>query len=73
VWQHWEIHAKFSESLAVGFAEVKIDGAIVVAQHARRTIRVGDTGNYFKCGLYRDPVNTATAILWHDNITFLAP
>lgn len=67
VWQHWKIHAKFSSNPAIGFAEVIVDDVVKVAQESRRTIIPGDTGNYFKMGIYRDPDNTATGILYYDN------
>lgn len=73
VWQRWVIEVLFHEDNAVGFASLWIDGVNVLPHHARRTMIVGDTGNYFKVGLYRDPVNTATAIRWLDNLIMTAP
>lgn len=73
VWQRWVLHAVFSDNAAVGFVEGWIDGALVFPKEFRKTLITGDTFCYFKNGLYRDPVNTATAILYHDNIIMTAP
>lgn len=73
VWQHWVLHVVFSDDIEVGYCEGWIDGELVFPKEFRRTMVVGDTGNYFKCGVYRDPVNTATAIIYHDNIRITAP
>lgn len=72
VWQRWVIKALFTEQ-TTGYASVWVDGVNVLPQHSRRTMVVGDTGNYFKNGIYRDPVNTATAIRWIDNLIITAP
>ena len=72
MWQRWVIKVLFTEQ-TTGYASVWIDGVNVLPQHSRRTMVVGDTGNYFKNGIYRDPVNTATAIRWTDNLIITAP
>ena len=33
------------------------------------TMIPGEPSNYLKIGIYRDPVNTATAILYYDNFS----
>jgi hypothetical protein len=68
-WQRWVIHAKFSDDDAVGFAEVTIDGAPVLPRTRMATMIPGESSNYLKIGIYRDPVNTATAILYYDNVS----
>ena len=68
-WQRWVIHAKFSDDDAVGFAEVTIDGAPVLPRTSMATMIPGEPSNYLKIGIYRDPVNTATAILHYDNFS----
>lgn len=72
VWQRWVIKIFFADQ-TTGYASVWIDGVNVLPQHSRRTLIVGDTGAYFKAGVYRDPVNTATAIRWLDNVIITAP
>jgi hypothetical protein len=71
VWQRWVIKTYFTDQ-TTGYASVWVDGVNVLPQHSRRTLVVGDTGAYFKAGVYRDPVNTATAIRWLDNIIITA-
>lgn len=73
VWQRWIVHAVFSDNLAVGYADVWVDGVKKINHEARRTMVVGDTSSYHKTGIYRDPVNTATAILYIDNIKMTTP
>jgi hypothetical protein len=68
-WQRWVIHAKFSDDEAVGFAEVTVDGAPVLPRTSMATMIPGEPSNYLKIGIYRDPVNTATAILYYDNVS----
>jgi hypothetical protein len=68
-WQRWVIHAKFSDDDAVGFAEVTVDGAPVLPRTSMATMIPGESSNYLKVGIYRDPVNTATAILYYDNFS----
>jgi len=73
-WQHWILHVIHADSSAVGRGEVWIDGVQKVPWHNRRTMIVGETANnYHKMGIYRDPVNTATQILWYDNFKVWAP
>lgn len=72
VWQRWVIKALFTEQ-TTGYASVWVDGVNVLPQHSRRTMKVGDTGCYFKAGIYRDEVNSATAIRWLDNVIITAP
>ena len=68
-WQRWVIHAKFSDDEAVGFAEVTVDGAPVLPRTSMATMIPGEPSNYLKIGIYRDPVNTATAKLYYDNFS----
>ncbi len=68
-WQRWVIHAKFSDDDAVGFADVTIDGAPILPRTSMATMIPGEPSNYLKIGIYRDPVNTATAILYYDNFS----
>jgi hypothetical protein len=68
-WQRWVIHAKDSDDDAVGFAEVTIDGAPVLPRTRMATMIPGESSNYLKMGIYRDPVNTTTAILDYDNFS----
>lgn len=72
-WQRWVIHVIFSDSLAVGRGSVWVDGVLKINDEARKTLVTGDTTCYFKCGTYRDPVNTATAISYYDNILITSP
>ncbi len=65
-WHRWEVHAKFST--IAGFAEVSIDGNVVLPVHTRRTMVAGEPDNYFKCGLYESSAETATRVVWHDNL-----
>lgn len=73
VWQRWVVHVLFHEDNTIGYAEVWLDGVKVLPKEFRRTMVVGDTGNYHKVGIYRDPVNSATAISYYDNIIITAP
>lgn len=66
-WQHWVWHIKFSQNGAVGFNEISIDGVPVLPLTHMVTINAGETFNYFKMGIYRDPDNSATGILFYDN------
>ena len=34
-----------------------------------KTMVPGEPSNYFKMGVYRDPVNTSTAVLYYDNFS----
>lgn len=72
-WQRWVLHVVFSDDEEVGFVEGWIDGELAFPKEFRRTMVVDDTSCYFKTGIYRDPVNTLTAILYHDNILITAP
>lgn len=72
-WQRWVVHTVFSDNVAVGYAEVWIDGSSVLSKEFRRTMVVADSGNYLKCGIYRDPVNSATAVLSYDNVLITSP
>lgn len=67
-WHRWEVHAKFST--IAGFAEVSIDGNVVLPVHTRRTMVAGEPDNYFKCGLYESSAETATRVVWHDNLAW---
>lgn len=68
-WQRWIVHAKFSADPAVGFIHVYVDGVEKLAKTFQRTMVVGDSGNYFKTGIYRDPAHTATMIRYVDNFS----
>lgn len=72
-WQRWVLHIMFSADEEIGFVEGWIDGELVFPKEFRKTMIPLDTGNYFKMGIYRDPVNTATAIVYHDNLIITAP
>lgn len=72
-WQRWVVHARFSEDPAVGYAEVWVDGVQKISHEFRRTLVPGDTSCYLKTGLYRDAVNTATAIHYIDNYKITSP
>jgi hypothetical protein len=69
VWERWIVHAVFSANPAVGFIECWVDGVQKVAPKFQRTMVIGDAGNYFKTGVYRDSVNTGTAIRYFDNFS----
>jgi hypothetical protein len=66
-WQRWVVHTKFSDDPTVGFVEVWVDGVQKMPKQFRRTMVPGDTGNYFKMGVYRDAAHTATMINYFDN------
>lgn len=72
-WQRWVCHIKFSDNPAVGYVEVWVDGVAKIPKEFRRTMAVGDTSSYHKLGVYRDAVNTATAIVYFDNLSYTAP
>jgi hypothetical protein len=68
-WQRWLVHIKFSDNAAIGYVDVTIDGAPKVSHYSMKTMVPGEPSNYFKMGIYRDPVNTSTAILYYDNFS----
>lgn len=72
-WQRWIVHVLFSDNPAVGFVDVWVDGVKKINHELRATMIDGDDGSYFKIGTYRDPVNTATSIVYVDNILITAP
>lgn len=72
-WQRWVVHVKFSDNPAIGYADVWVDGVLKINHEMRRTMVVGDDLCYFKCGTYRDPVNSVTAISYYDNLKITAP
>lgn len=72
-WQRWVVHAKFSEDPTVGYADVWVDGVLKISHEFRRTLIPRDKSCYLKTGIYRDPVNTATAVFYIDNYEITAP
>jgi Polysaccharide lyase len=68
-WQRWLVHIKFSDNAAIGYVDVTVDGARKVSHYSMKTMVPGEPSNYFKMGVYRDPVNTSTAILYYDNFS----
>lgn len=65
-WVRYVIHVMASPDPAVGFGEVWQDGELVLPRHSRRTMM--DTAHhYLKMGVYRDPANTATSVVYFDN------
>lgn len=72
-WQRWVLHVLFSDDPAVGYVDIWVDGVKKIDHELRATMIPGDTGSYFKIGNYRDPVNTATAILYLDNLAITGP
>jgi hypothetical protein len=73
VWQRWVLHVLFNEDPAIGYVDIWVDGTKVIDHELRATMIPSDTGSYFKIGNYRDPVNSATAIVNIDNILITAP
>lgn len=72
-WQRWVMHIKFSENAAVGYVDLWVDGVLKINHEFRKTLIPGDTSCYLKTGIYRDPVNTATGILYFDNFKITSP
>jgi hypothetical protein len=68
-WQRWLVHIKFSNNAAIGYVDVTIDGVPRVSHYNMKTMVPGEPSNYFKMGIYRDPVNTSTASLYYDNFS----
>ena len=73
VWQHWRIDALFHSNPATGWVKVWVDAVLEVDRSMATMLIGGGESNYHKTGIYRDPSNTATAILWHDNIVITDP
>jgi hypothetical protein len=70
-WVDYVVHAKFSRSKSIGWAEVYRDGVLTVPRHARANMNSGF--NYLKMGLYRDSRQKATAVMWADRFRVTAP
>ena len=68
VWQHWEYEVFFHPNAATGWVTLKVDGVVKINHEARATMIPAEPSNYFKTGIYRDSDNSATAILWIDNV-----
>ena len=73
VWHSYVLHLKFSQNPQLAFYEVRRDGEVVVP----RTVPKGPTlvgpRMYTKIGVYRHPSNTATMIVWHDDLVISGP
>ena len=66
-WVRYVVHFKAGLTSADGWAEVYQDGALTVAQHPRATVYNLDA-HYWKWGIYRNPIHTATSIVYLDNL-----
>lgn len=66
-WVRYLVHFKAATSSATGWGEVYQDGVLVLPSHPRATMADG-TDHYLKFGIYRNPVHTATNVVYLDNI-----
>jgi len=71
-WVRYVLHAKFSTSNSTGFIQIYQNGVEVVPQTPWYTL-YGSGNHYLKMGIYRDPDNTDTAVVYHDNLRITAP
>lgn len=70
VWVDYVLHAKFSRG-SDSWAEVHENGVLKVPRYDRPTML--DEFNYLKMGIYRDPVNTNTQVVFQDGLRVTAP
>jgi len=70
-WVNYVLHIKFSNNASVGYAEAWVNG--VKSPSIHRDATMASSSNYLKMGIYRDSVETNTAILWHDGLRVTAP
>ena len=70
-WVDYVLHVQFGRSIANGWAEVYRNGVLAVPRHARDNM--SSRSNYLKMGIYRDPRETTTAVMWQDGLRVTAP
>ena len=70
-WVDYTLHVLFSKDPRVGYVEGSENGV----QTLPKTFRATDsgTGTYLKQGIYRDPSDKTTSVIWHDGLTVSAP
>ena len=66
-WIDFIFHAKWSSDPAVGFAELSVDGQLVLPKLMTATQFPGEV-NYLKQGLYRDASIAPSASVFHDGM-----
>lgn len=72
-WVRYVVHALASPNPAVGFVEVFQDGVEALPLENRMTMRTDGQPHYMKMGTYRDSANTATSVVYFDNLKITAP
>jgi hypothetical protein len=73
VWHSYVIHVKFSQDPRVAFYEVSRDGQTVVPKTSPKKPNLVGPRLYMKLGIYRHPVNTATQVVWYDDVVISGP
>ena len=70
-WVDYRLHVVFSQDPSVGYVEGWENNVQTVPKTYRETD--SGTGTYLKQGIYRDPVDRTTSVIWHDGLTVSAP
>ena len=73
VWHSYLLHVKFSHDPRVAFYEVSRDGKPVVPKTSPKKPNLVGPRLYTKLGIYRHPINTATQVVWFDDVVISGP
>jgi len=72
-WHSYVLHVKFSHDPQQAFYEVSRDGQVVVPRTVPKKPNLVGPRMYLKLGIYRHPINTATMVVWYDDVVVYAP